>query len=646
MKSKVSNIAERLHRRFSVITVVFVLLMAAVVGKLLLIELLNGGAYAQEAQNRSVFSSSIAPRRGDILDRNNVLLASSTMEYNLILDPAVILDEEHNYLEITSMLLEKCFDIPAEEIRQKARENSQSSYVVLKRNLTYADVKDFIDVYGSDRKTIREFLELPEAYPGTVETAGAWLENNYKRNYPYSTLACSVLGFTEDGTGMYGIEKYYDEDLSGMEGRQYSYLNNENVVENVYRDAIDGNTIQLTIDYNIQSIVQKHIMDMLVESGAKSIAVTIQNPNTGEFLAMEDTGLFDPNNPRDLSARYSDYEISILHESDELTSKTLTENWKNFCVAESYEPGSTYKAFTVAGALEEGCITEDQYFVCDGAVPIRDYTIHCANIAGHGTISLTEAMAESCNLALMDIAEAQGVDIFCKYQSQFGFGSLTDIDLPNEMSCDTLLFNRENMTDINLATNSFGQRFNVTMVQMSSAFSALINGGTYYKPYMVKGIYNSNGEMIKSFNRIMVSRPISEETSRFVKTTLRHVVTDGTGTAASVGGYITAGKTGTAEKGTDGDLWIASFIGFAPYDHPELVCYVVIDEPAAGGDGSSVYACQLFSNIMEEVLPYINAVPATMDYDPTGVGSPETETADTAAYELPELPELSYETEE
>ena len=622
MKPETTNLVKRLKKRFSVIITVFVVILAVVMGRLLLIQLFDSNTYARVTQRRSRSSSVITARRGDILDRNHVLLASSTMEYSLILDPAEILADKHNYLEITSLLLKKCFGIEPSLVAEKADANPASRYCVLKRNLTYSQVKEFMELYNAEETVIRQFLELPDSYGKTVETGGIWLEEEYRRNYPYGTLACSVIGFTEDGTGLYGIEKYYDSELSGTDGRKYSYLNSENVLETVYREAQNGNTLQTTLDYNIQAIVKKHMMEILEESGAKTVAVTVQDPNTGEFLAMEDTGLFDPNAPRDLSARYSEYEISLLHESDELTSQTLTENWKNFCVAESYEPGSTFKAFTIAGALEAGCIQENQIFNCDGSVPIRDYTIHCVNIDGHGDISLTDALAQSCNLALMDIAEAEGVDTFCKYQSQFGFGSYTDIDLPNEMSCESLLFTRENMTDINLATNSFGQRFNVTMVQMSSAFCSLINGGTYYRPYVVKGIYNANGELLRSCTKTVVSRPVSAETSEFIKQALRHVVTDGTGTTARVPGYLTAGKTGTAEKGTDGDLWIASFIGFAPYENPEVVCYVVIDEPAAGGDGSSEYACELFSRIMADVLTYLNAVPASAEHDPAGVGSP------------------------
>ena len=626
MKSiKTSDLAERLKKRLSLEIILIFCFMAAVAVSLIVIQIIHGRTYAQTTINRSRSVTSINARRGDILDRNNVLLATSTLEYKLILDPVIIMTEGSNYLDITSQILQRCFDIPLDEIQDDIQANPQSRYVVMRDKLTYNDVKDFAALKEGEPKDVIEFLGLPEDYKGDVDVEGAWLEESYRRNYTYDTFACSVLGFVNnDRVGECGIEKYYNSELTGIDGRKYTFLGNDNLVENTYREAEDGDTIQLTIDYNIQSIVEKYVMEMLEESGAKSVAVTIQDPDNGEFLAMADSGIFDPNNPRDLTVRYSDEEIKEIKADDARSNQVLNENWANFCVSSTFEPGSTFKAFTVAAGLEEGLIEEDSYFYCDGSVPLRDYIIHCADIDGHGDISLTDAMAQSCNMAMMDIAKKEGVDIFTKYQGQFGFGPLTDIDLPNETNTLNLMRTRENMTDIDLATYSFGQGFNVTMVQMSSAFSALINGGTYYKPYVAKGIYNAGGELVSSVSSTVVSRPISLETCSFVKKAMRHVVTDGTGTDAAVPGYITAGKTGTAQKGhRDDDLWVASFIGFAPYEHPELVCYVVIDEPASGGDGSSVFACELFSRIMSEVLPYINAVPAEKDWDPTGQGSPK-----------------------
>lgn len=625
MKFKSSGTVGRLKNRFFIIVICFIAIFAAVAGKLIFIQVSEGNSASQTTYSRSVSSSIIEAKRGDIVDANNVLLASSTVVYALQLSPKDMLTEGHNYLEITAQLIEKCFGFSAEEVKRLVNENKDSQYLPLLDNLTYSQSRDFIEMLDADSKTIKEFLGLPEDYKLAVEVGGAVLIKSYTRNYPYGTLASSVLGFMLNDSGAYGLEKQYNAVLSGTDGKKYEYVDSDNIVESVYIDAQDGASLQLTIDYNIQSIVEKYMTQMLEETGAKTIAVTIQDPNTGAFLAMADTDTFDANNPNDLTAFYSDEELAEMTDSQVLEARTG--RWNNYCVSETFEPGSTFKAFTVAGALESGAITKDDWYYCDGSVSVLDYTIHCANIAGHGDISLTGALAESCNMALMDIATAEGVDTFVKYQGQFGFGEYTGIDLPNEVSCSNLMFTRENMTDLDLKTNSFGQNFNVTMVQMSSAFCSLVNGGTYYKPYVVKGIYNSDNELIKSIDKEIVSKPVSKDTADYIKEALRHVVTEGTGTDAAVPGYITAGKTGTAEKGIrDNDQWIASFIGFAPYDNPVAVCYVVIDEPEAGGDGSSVYACQLYSQIMSEVLPYLNATTASEDYDPTGVGSPEPET--------------------
>lgn len=623
MAFKSSDVAGRLKKRFLYIWLAFMGILAIIVVRLFYIEIFNGEEYGNAAARRSRVSTTIEAKRGSICDRNNVVLASSTVEYNLILDPKEILTENRNYLANTAALIQKCFGISASEVAEKANNNKESHYVVLKRGLSYSEVKDFMYMMESaTADEIRDFLGISKDDEERVELAGAWLEDSFKRKYPFGTLASSVIGFTQDGVGIYGIEKYFNDELTGTDGKKYTYISNDKTVENVYHEAENGYNVQLTIDYNIQAIVEKYIKQTLEETGAKTVAVTIQNPNNGEFLAMADSGQFDPNSPRKLEGLYSQEKIDEMN--DEETSLLLTENWKNYCVSETYEPGSTYKAFTVAGALESGAIKGDEMPYCEGSVNMRDYVIHCANIYGHEYITIPDALSQSCNMAMMYIAEQEGVDTFCKYQSQFGFGTVTRIELPTEMSCRSLLFNRTNMTDIDLATNSFGQNFNVTMVQLSSAFCSIVNGGTYYQPHIVKGLYNAEGDLIKSSGKTVVSNPVSKDTCDYVKNALRLTVTEGTGTAAAVPGYITAGKTGTAEKGArEDDLWIASFIGFAPFENPEVVCYVVIDEPEDGDDGSSAYACELFSKIMSEVLPYLNSTPASKDSDPTGLGSPE-----------------------
>lgn len=581
--------------RFRIVAFVFFVLMGVLVIRLVWIIAFDGSKYTKAALAQSETSSyTLTSKRGDIIDRNNVQLATSTKVYNLILDPRVILYNEERYLEPTVAAVEQCFGIPAEELRAKIAENPDSSYIVLTKGLTFAQVEDFLAMKEENTKI-----------------NGVWLEDNYKRNYTYGTLASSVLGFTEGGSGSYGLEYMYDDELTGDDGMEYSFVNSNNVLETVRKDPEDGNTIKSTIDYNIQAIVEKHIADFQAGISPLTVACVIQNPNTGEILAMADSKNFDPNDPRNLTYSYTPEQIQAM--SDQDTTNALSEIWKNFCVTQSYEPGSTFKPFTLAMALEENRVSKDEQFYCTGSQVFFEGSpwerrIWCYERNGHGDMDLKGTISNSCNVSLARIAGYVGVDLFCKYQRKFGFGNYTDIDLPNEMSCEGLLYNESNMTDLDLACNGFGQNFNLTMIQMSTAFCSLINGGYLYRPYMVKGIYNSDGELLKSFDRVLVTQTVSQPTCDYVKDCLRAVVTDGSGTLAAVPGYKIAGKTGTAQKGDKTeDVYLISFIGFAPYDNPEVVCYVTIDEPNIGDQ--SGYAAACFSRIMTEVLSYMNITP-------------------------------------
>ena len=586
-----------MSRRFRIVMVCFFVLMGALVIRLLWIIAFDGNKYAKAALAQSERSSiTLTSKRGDIIDRNNVQLATSTKVYNLILDPRVILSNEERYLEPTVKAIEQCFGIKAEELNKTIHDNPESSYVTLKKELTYAEVEGFLGMKEKD-----------------PNINGAWLEEKFKRNYTYGPLASSVIGFTENEgeKGIYGLENQYDDDLTGIDGMEYSYVNSNNVLETVRKDAQDGNTIKTTLDYNIQAIVEKHIAAMQKQLGAKTVACVIQDPRNGEILAMADSNNFDPNNPRNLRYSYSKAQIAAM--SDKETTDALSEVWKNFCVTQSYEPGSTFKPFTVCMAYEENKIQPKQTFNCAGA---QDFfvgspwqkTIYCHERGGHGILDVRGVVANSCNIGIAQICSQIGVEDFCRYQRKFGFGQYTDIDLPNEMSCEGLLYNKDNMTELDLATNGFGQNFNLTMVQMSTAFSSLINGGYLYRPHIVKGVYNADGELLKSFDKVLVTQTISQPTCTFIKKCLRDVVTKGTGTRAAIPGYKIAGKTGTAQKyDKQEELYVISFVGFAPYENPEVLCYVAIDEPKTGDQ--SMYSSILFNQIMTEVLSYMNVAP-------------------------------------
>lgn len=584
-----------MQKRFRIIAVIFGVCLAALVVRLAWILAFDGDKYAKAALAQSeTATTTLTAKRGDIIDRNNVQLATSTKVYNLILDPKVILYKEDKYLEPTVALIEQHFQIPTEELRAKIAENPNSSYVVLKKGLTFAEVEQFIEDKKADRNV-----------------NGIWLEESYRRNYTYGTLACSVLGFTQDGNGIYGLESRYNNELLGNDGMEYTYVNSDNILETVRKEPEDGDTIRLTLDYNIQAIVEKWIAATQAETNAKTVGAVLMNPQTGEVYAMADSGSFDPNNPRDLSHRYTPEQIAAM--SDAETTDALSDVWRNFCITQSYEPGSTFKPFTVAMGIEESKIYPTDTFDCIG---YEDFfvgtpwqrTIWCYNRGGDGTMDVKGALTRSCNISLAQMSQRIGIDIFCKYQRKFGFGQYTEIDLPNEMSCEPLLYTVDNMTVLDLATNSFGQNFNTTMIQLATGFSSIINGGYLYRPFVVKDIYNGNNELIKSFDRVLVAQTISQGTSDYVKDCLRSVVTEGTGQSAGIEGYKIAGKTGTAQKyDKTEDVYVISFIGFAPYDDPQVVCYVAIDEPATGD--ASRFASELFHNIMVEVLSYMNIAP-------------------------------------
>lgn len=553
-------------------------------------------------------SSTVIPfRRGDIQDRNGNILATSIKVYNLILDPKVMLSDE-KYLEPTIAALMKYLGdvegIEEGKVREAIMDRPESSYIVFKKHLEYEQIKDFVEAMN-DSKT-NPYIK------------GVWFEEEYQRRYPYSELACSVIGFTESGNvGRWGIEEYYDEYLNGNNGRIFSYFDNDNQKVTQERKAEDGNSIISTIDMNIQAICQKYVEQWVKEYKPKNVSVIVADPNNGEILAMvSSNNIYDLNNPRDLTRYYSKKKIEKMSNKKYLNA--LSAMWRNYCISDTYQPGSTIKPFTVAGALEEKKIEFKDKYTCDGGEQFPDNYVQCHLHSGHGKITVEQAIMYSCNDALMQIAGKEGVNCFTKYQSIFNFGSKTGVDLPGEASCEGLLYTADNMKELDLKTNSFGQNFNVTMVQMVAGFSSLINGGYYYEPHLVKQIISSSGAVVKTTEKILIKQTITAQTSDFMRQSMKNVVVAGTGRTAAVKGYVVGGKTGTAQKDNkEEDEYILSFLGFAPYENPQVVCYVLVDEPDVEDPGSSSYASKLFSSIMTEVLPYMNIFSTDANADST-----------------------------
>ena len=572
----------------------------------------SGEKYEAIVLSQQTYSSKTLPyKRGNITDRDGNVLATSIKVYNMIIDPKVILTENKDYLEPTVDALVKCFGYSKDELTKLIQDNKDSRYVIKEKQLKY--------------EQIEEFKKLMSDTKNNPDVKGVWFEEEYKRMYPYSTLASGTIGFTVAGNvGNWGIEEYYNDYLNGIDGREYGYVNEDNTMDPVVKEPTDGNTVVSTIDLNLQTICEKYIKQWVEEYHPTNVAVVMADPNTGEILAMADSNnMYDLNNPQELKGFYSDEEIKAM--SDEQKIENLSKIWRNFCVSDTYEAGSTIKPFTIAGALEDGKISKDQTFLCDGGERISGFYIKCHKTSGHGTLNVEQAIMNSCNDSLMQIAAFEGVDTFCKYQSIFGFGMRSGIDLPGEASCEGLLYTKDNMQVADLATNSFGQNFNVNMIQMVAGFSSLINGGYYYKPHVVKQILNSNGGVVANYDKELIKQTITKDTSDFLRQALVNTVNGGTGKTAAVEGYDVGGKTGTAQHHDKSDTtYLLSFLGFAPYDNPQVVCYTIVDAPQVDNPGSSSYACKLFSAIMTEALPYMDVFPTKEVQTTEPATEPET----------------------
>lgn len=588
-----------MQKKLVILYVGIILAFAGLVVRITYINASSGEEYTKIVLDQQQYDSRVIPyKRGDIVDRNGTKLATSERVYNVVLDVKAMLSDE-DYVEPTKQVLKDCFGIEEETVDSLIEDSPDSRYSVL--------------VKGIDYETAQKFNEIDEDDENYPDVQGIWLEDDYQRTYPYSTLASDVLGFTVDGNvGNGGIEGYYNSTLNGTDGREYGYLDSGSSVERTVKEPVNGKTVVSTIDLQVQSVVEKYIQQFNDErknnatqgEGSKNTAVMVMNPQNGEILAEASYPNFDLNNPRDLTKYYTQEELDAM--SDEETLNALNNLWKNFCVTDTYEPGSTIKPFTVAAALETGALTGDETFYCGGSLHIGDYDIHCINRDGHGTLTVKGAVENSCNVALMQIGEMIGAVDFSKYQHIYGFGEMTGIDLPGEAETSALLYTADNMDETSLATNAFGQNFNVTMTQMMAGFCSLINGGYYYEPHIVKQIQDENGNVIENVDPVLVKRTVSAETSTLVKDYMRGVVLEGSGKLADLEGYEVGGKTGTAEKlpRSEGKN-LVSFIAYAPQENPEIAIYVVIDEPNEYDQAQSSLAVQMASDIMKEIFPYL-----------------------------------------
>lgn len=619
----------RMQKKLVVLYVMVLLAFAGLSLQMIRIARDKEDEYTRRILSQQQYDSTTLPfRRGDIVDANGTQLAVSENVYNVILDVKVIREkeklEDKDYMEPTLRALDQYFDLDMTAVRSYVATHEKSAYYVLARRLPYDQISAFQAAMNAEDSMIR----------------GVWFEKEYRRYYPLGSLACDVVGFTSsDNVGAYGLEAYYNEELNGTTGREFGYLNDDSTLERTVKPAEDGYTIHTTLDANIQAIVEKYLKKFDEEhrdtarqgNGAENVGCIIMEVNTGRILAMASYPVYDLNDTRNTDALIGSVLVdeqgnktkqyitpeSIAAMNDTELYMNLNYLWKNFCISDTYEPGSTSKPFTTAAALEVGAITGNEVFRCDGSLESGGHTIRCHNEWGDGDVGVEDAIAWSCNVALMKEAQAIGISRFSQFQQAFNFGLRTNIDLEGETRTASLILDADHMTQTDLYTYSFGQGFNVTMIEMITGFCSLINGGYYYEPHMVDRITNASGATVENIEPRVLRQTISESTSERIRQYCEAVVMRQgdnkiTGRTARPAGYAIGGKTGTAQtvdretRERSKTEHVVSFIGYAPADDPQIAIYVVVDRANAPKQDDAKFATGIVRNVLTEVLPYLN----------------------------------------
>ncbi len=586
------------------------------------IMVLKGNKYATLAAEQQLSTTTIEAKRGTIYDCNGNILATSATVWTVYIAPQDI--ENDTEARLIADGLAEILAMDADEIYQKAKKNT--AYEKIKKKVeetTAAKVRAFISEHG-----LGSVVGLDEAN---------------KRYYPNGTLAATILGFVgDDNQGLGGIEYQYETQLKGIPGKVVSSknargsdmpFNYETMVE-----AKQGSSVKLTIDSFVQHSVEKHLVEAVESNKATNRGCAIvMNVNTGAILGMATEPSFDPNNPFEVTSEYTlslleqyktnqpnkeetsqvqdtqptDGEVADEDEKKKLTYEeayeaALNEQWRNKAISDIYDPGSVFKTVTGSAAQEEGLVNTDSTFSCPGYIVIAGNRYNCHHTAGHGTQTLSNIYENSCNPAFIEIGQRMGVNKFYQYFKAYGMTERTGIDLPGE--ADSLYYTDQNMGPVELASESFGQTFQITPMQMITAVCAIANGGNLVTPHLLKEVSDVNGNIVEAENIKVRRQVISKETSESMCRMLRSTVETGSGKNAYVAGYRMAGKTGTSQKLGNPDepmKYIASFCGFAPADKPEYAVIVMIDEP----NGSSIYGSAVASPaaaaIMEEILPYL-----------------------------------------
>lgn len=567
--------------------------------RLFKLQIVDSDEYKRQASSQQIRTTEISPTRGTIKDRNGNVLAMSSTAWTVCISPNEITNDAQKELIISG--LSEILGIKPDNIREKA---SRKSY--------YEAIKSKVD---------KNLAEEVTSFATNNGISAIFLEEKVSRSYPYGSFASSVIGFVNsENDGAYGLEAYYNDTLSGESGKIVSAKNAWGhdmpfEFDELY-SSIDGYTHETTIDDGIQYFVEKHLELATKEYNTAARAACIaMNPNTAEVLAMATKGDFNPNQYLVLDSKVQE-EIDNLPEEEqgEALLEAQYNMWRNKNISDPYEPGSIFKIITLASALDSNSITVNDTFYCQGYYEIEDRKIACWHSYGHGEETLAQALQNSCNPAFIAIGQKMGTRIFNNYFEAFGFTEKTGIDLPGEAKSIYHSFKR--MSNIDLASSSFGQTFKVTPIQLITAVSAAINGGTLYKPYIVNKIIDEDGNIVEEQKPTIVRQVISSETSGTVRTLLESVTTEGSGKNARVPGYRIGGKTGTSEKldklNEQGivDKYVSSFLAFAPADNPQIVILLLLDEASLDNPYGSVVAAPVVGAMMSDILPYMGIDPS------------------------------------
>lgn len=568
MKNKTYN-----RKKILVVFICAVIIILGLAGRLVYLMVFDAEYYQEKAEALHEREREIKAARGEIIDVNGTVLATNKTVCTISVIHSQIKEPERVIAELSKEL-----QMDEDQVRKKVEKISSMERI-----------KTNVDKATGDR--IRE-----------LELDGVKVDEDFKRYYPYQELASKVLGFTGgDNQGIIGLEVKYEEYLKGKNGTILTTTDARGIeLEGVAEERIEpvaGNTLQISLDYNIQMYAQQMAEKVMAEKQADKVGIILMNPQNGEILAMVNVPEFNLNDPFTLN---TEGEEDL---SDEKKQDALNQMWRNGCINDTYEPGSTFKVFTASACLEAGKVKLDDTFHCPGYRIVEDRKIRCHKVGGHGTETFVQGIQNSCNPVFIELGLRLGVDDFYKYFKQFGLMELTGVDLPGEAG--TIMHKKENVGQVELATMSFGQSFQITPLKLAATVSSLVNGGKQITPHFGVRVLDAEGKEIKEFDYNPKKRIVSEKTSETMQMLLESVVSEGSGKNAYVEGYHIGGKTATSQTlPRSANKYISSFVGFAPADDPQVLGMCVIYNPKGIYYGGTI-AAPVIGNIFENVLPYL-----------------------------------------